>query len=240
MVGSICSAAKKRSITSRVAEPASNSTNGSPARSRGATRLRRASGCVGVVISSSSSRSTGTVTRSDSSTGSVSRPASTRPPRISCTDWLGSRDRQPDVELRVDAAQVLQQRREHVEADGHPACQPQRAAQLARPVGDRADRFADVLKDALAELDEAFGGRRHPHLAADAQEQRLAELLFEQQNLAADRRLRDVQLAAARGERSGFGDRLENFELAKVHGSVYCSRRPCEYAASSPACTSRS
>ena len=124
----------------------------------------------------------------------------------------------------MHAAQVLQQRREHVEADGHAARQPQRAAQLARPVGDGADRVAHVLEDALAELHEALGRRRHPHLAADAQEQRLAELLLEQQNLAADRRLRHVQLPAARGERAGLGDRLEDFELAKVHrsGRRYC------------------
>ena len=86
MVGSIFSVAKNWSITFRVADPTSNSTNGCPSRSRGITFRRRAKGCVGVVTSNSSSRSTGTVTRSDSSTGSVSSPASTRPPRISCTD----------------------------------------------------------------------------------------------------------------------------------------------------------
>ena len=118
----------------------------------------------------------------------------------------------------MDAAHVFQQRREHVEADRHAAREPQRAAKLARPVGDRADRFADVQKDALPELDEAFGGRRHPDLAADAEKQRLAKLLLEEQDLAADRRLRDVQLPAAGGERAGFGDGLENFELSKVHG----------------------
>ena len=101
-----------------------------------------------------------------------------------------------------------------------------------RAIGDRADRFADVLEHALAELHEALGRRRHPHLAADAQEQRLAELLLEQQNLAADRRLRHVQLPPARGERAGLGDRLEDFELAQVHGSVYCSRSRCEHARS--------
>ena len=120
----------------------------------------------------------------------------------------------------MDAPQVLEQRRKHVEAHGHAAGQPQRAAQVARAIGDGADRFADVLKDALSELDEALGRRRHAHLAADAQEQRLAELFLEQQNLPADRRLRHVQLSAARRERSGFGDRLEDFELAKVHVMV--------------------
>ena len=98
-----------------------------------------------------------------------------------------------------------------------PPDEPQRAAQLARAIGDRADRLAHVQKHALAELDEALGRRRHPHLAADAEKQRLAELLLEQQNLAADRRLRHVQLPAARGERAGFGDRLEDFELAQIH-----------------------
>ena len=117
----------------------------------------------------------------------------------------------------MDAPQVLQQRRKDVQADRHAAGQPQRAAQLARAIGDRADRLADVLEDALSELHQALGRRRHPHLAPDAQEQRLAELLFEQQNLAADRRLRDVQLPPAGGERSGLGDRLEDFELAQVH-----------------------
>ena len=113
-----------------------------------------------------------------------------------------------------------------------PPDEPQRAAQLARAVGDRADRFADVLEDALPELHQALGRRRHPHLTADAQEQRLAQLLFEQQNLAADRRLRDVQLPPARGERAGLGNRLKDLELAKVHGSVYCSGSRCEHARS--------
>ena len=87
----------------------------------------------------------------------------------------------------------------------------------ARAIGDGADRVAHVLEHALPELHEALGRRRHAHLAADAQEQRLAELLFEQQNLAADGRLRHVQLPAARGERAGFGDRLQDFELAQIH-----------------------
>ena len=46
------------------------------------------------------------------------------------------------------------------------------------------DRVADVLEHALSELHQALGGRRHPHLASDAQEQRLAQLLFEQQRSA--------------------------------------------------------
>ena len=108
----------------------------------------------------------------------------------------------------------------HVEADRHAARQPQRAAKLARAVGDRADRFADVQENALSELDEALGRRRHPHLPADAEKQRLAELLLEQQDLAADRGLGDVQLPPGGRERAGFGDGLEDFELSKVHEQV--------------------
>jgi len=107
---------------------------------------------------------------------------------------------------------------------------PQRPAQLAGPIGDAADGLADVEKHPLTELDEAFRRRRHAHLAADAQKQRFAQLVLEQQYLAADRRLGDVKLLAARRERSGLGDGLENLELAKVHGSVYCSRSRCEHA----------
>ena len=88
-----------------------------------------------------------------------------------------------------------------------------------RAIGDGADGFPHVLEHALAELHQALGRRRHPHLSSDAQKQRLAELFFEQQNLPADRRLRHVQLAAAGGERPGLGNGLEDFELPKVHAA---------------------
>ena len=105
---------------------------------------------------------------------------------------IGRRYAQADVQLRVHAAQLLQERREDVEAHRHAAREAQRPAQLARPIGDGADRFAHVLEHALSELHETLGRRRHPHLPADAQEQRLAELRLEQENLPADGRLRHV------------------------------------------------
>ena len=119
----------------------------------------------------------------------------------------------------MNTPQMLEQRGKHIQADRHPARQPQRAAQLPRTIGDDADRFADVLKDPLAELHEAFRRRRHPDLAADAKEERLAELIFEQHDLAADGGLRHVQLPAARRERAGLGNRLQDFELSKIHVS---------------------
>ena len=117
----------------------------------------------------------------------------------------------------MNAPQVFEERGEHIQADGHAARQPERAAQLAGAVRDDTDGFPHVLKDALAELHQAFGGRRHPHLAPDPQEQRLAELLFEQHDLPADGGLRHVELPAACGERAGLGNRLENFELSQIH-----------------------
>ena len=87
----------------------------------------------------------------------------------------------------------------------------------AGAIGDGADGVAHVLKHALSELDEAFGRGRHAHVPADAQKQRLAEFFLEQGNLPADRRLRHVQLPSARGERSGVGNRLQNFKLTQVH-----------------------
>ena len=69
--------------TFRVADPISKRMKGCPVRSFGVTFRRFANAWVGIVTSRSSSRRTGTATRSDSSTGSVRSPASTRPPRIS-------------------------------------------------------------------------------------------------------------------------------------------------------------
>ena len=91
-------------------------------------------------------------------------------------------------------------------------------------VADGRDRVLQVLKDAMAQLEQRFAGRRDADAAADAMEDRLAELVLEQQDLPADRRLRDVQLLAGGGERSGVGDGADDLELPQVHASAYiCS-----------------
>ena len=92
-----------------------------------------------------------------------------------------------------------------------------RSRELARAIGDRPDRIAQILEDALPQLNQTFRRRRHADLASDTQKQRLAEFLFEQENLPADRRLRHVQLAPTCRERTGLGDRLQDFELTQVH-----------------------
>src|SRR5207253_9561714 len=56
-----------------------------------------------------------------------------------------------------------------------------------------------------------------PHLPTDAKTKRLPELLFEWRDRTADCRMRDMQLQTGCRERSGFGDRLDDFELAKIH-----------------------
>ena len=120
----------------------------------------------------------------------------------------------------MDPFQVLEERWKHIQAHRHAAGEAQPPAQRPRVIGDRAECVADVLEDALSELHQALGGRRHPDLPAHAQEQRLAQFLLEQQDLPADGRLRDAQLPPARGERSGLGNRLKDLELSQVHASV--------------------
>ena len=217
IVGSIRSVTKNESITRRVADPASKSTNGSPARSCGddPTLLRER------MIGRRHEQQLLAQDRNGNQVGLVDRQRQQPGVDTSGADLLhrpgSGRDGQPDVQLRMHALHVLEERRKHVEADRHAAGEPQRAAQRPGPIGDRADRVADVLKHTLTELDEAFGRRRHAHVSADAQKQRLAEFFLEQGNLPADRRLRHVQLPSARGKRPGIGNRLENFELAQIH-----------------------
>ena len=79
----------------------------------------------------------------------------------------------------------------------------------------------------MAELHERLGGRRHAHLPAHAQKQRLPELVFEEQNLAADRRLRDVQLPSACAEGSGLRNRLKDFELPEIHDQTAVESARC-------------
>ena len=62
-----------------------------------------------------------------------------------------------------------------------------------------------------------IAGRRDANAPPDPQEDALVQLVLEQQNLAADRRLRHVQLSPGAGERSGLGDRLDDLELAQIH-----------------------
>ncbi len=52
----------------------------------------------------------------------------------------------------------------------------------------------------MTELQQRFARRRDADAPPDAQEHRLLQFIFEQQNLTADRGLRDVELVAGGGE----------------------------------------
>ena len=60
---------------------------------------------------------------------------------------------------------------------------------------------------------------------AEPDEQRLVEFFLEQQDLPADRRLRDVQPRARGRERAAVRDRPEDFELSQIHRAVLVSLR---------------
>ena len=81
------------------------------------------------MTSISSSRSTGTLVNAGSSTGSVSSARSARRVRSAPQQPLRAAGRDLDVDVRVVLAELLQQQREDVEADRHPADQVERAAQ---------------------------------------------------------------------------------------------------------------
>jgi hypothetical protein len=68
-------------------------------------------------------------------------------------------------------------------------------------------------------LEERLAGWRDANPAADPMKNGLTELVFEQQDLAADGRLRDVQLLTRSREGAGFGDGPDDLELPEVHAS---------------------
>ena len=88
----------------------------------------------------------------------------------------------------------------------------------------RAGPF-EILEHALAEAEQRRARRRDADLSAEAEEQLLLQLLFEQQDLAADGRLRQVQLLPGARERSGLRDRAKYLQLSQVH-----ARPPCTVA----------
>src|SRR5262245_24841997 len=117
----------------------------------------------------------------------------------------------------MDASHFGQQRRKDVQADGHSANQAERSAQRLLLFADSGDGFLQILENAVAQLQERFARRRDPDPSSDAMENRLAELLFQQKDLAADGRLRDVQFFASGGERARVGYRSDDLELTQIH-----------------------
>ena len=106
----------------------------------------------------------------------------------------------------MQTTEFLEEAREDVERHRHPAHQPHGAREFLLRLGNARGGLLDVVEHADGELEHRFPGRRDLDLALDAPEERLVQLCFEQQDLAADRRLRDVKPPARAGERSRIGD----------------------------------
>ena len=94
----------------------------------------------------------------------------------------------------MDAPHFRQQRRKDVQTHRHAANQADGAVQRLALVADGGDGVLQVLKHPVAELQQRFAGGGDADAAADAVKDRLAELFLEQEDLPADRRLRDVEL----------------------------------------------
>jgi len=120
--------------------------------------------------------------------------------------------------MGVYAPHLGQQRRKNIGADRHTADETHRPAQRFAFVANTRDGVLQVAKDAVAQLQKGFTGRGNPDPPSDAVKHRLAELIFEQENLPADCRLRDVQLLAGGRERAGIGYGPDDLELPQVHG----------------------
>jgi hypothetical protein len=124
----------------------------------------------------------------------------------------------PDLDVGMNTAEFFQQSWKEVEAHRHPADQMEGAAQILLPIDDRRAGFANVGKHPVAELQERLAGRRYLYLTAEPQEQRFVQFFLEEQDLPADRRLRDVQPCSGPGERARVRDRPDDFKLSEIHG----------------------
>jgi hypothetical protein len=131
---------------------------------------------------------------------------------------LAAADGDLQIQVRMNAAHLGEQFREDVEAHRHAAHQPHRCAQRLLLFGDSGYGVLQVLEHAVAQPQQRFAGRRDANLPPDAMEHRFAEFVFEQQDLAADGGLRDVELVACRRERARVSDGADDFELPQVHG----------------------
>ena len=103
------------------------------------------------------------------------------------------------------------------EWDRDVGIKPQRAAEHLLAFADERNRFLDVAEDAMAQLNEGFARGGNADAPAYAQEDGLVHLVLEQQNLAADGRLRHAQLPPRAGERSRLGHGLHDLQLPQIH-----------------------
>lgn len=118
---------------------------------------------------------------------------------------------------------VSQQSRKHVETHAHPTDEAQGSPERLLLIADFRQGVADVLEDAVTQLQQCVTGRRDPDPPAYAVKDRFAQLLLEQRHLPADGRLRDVELVASCRERAHLCNRTKHLELPQVHAAPYQS-----------------
>ena len=82
------------------------------------------------------------------------------------------------------AAKGFQQSREHIEADGHAADQPERAAHRLLTLENAGARPIEILEHPLAQAQQRGSRRRDANLPTETQEQLLVQLFFEQAGFA--------------------------------------------------------
>jgi hypothetical protein len=73
----------------------------------------------------------------------------------------------------------------------------------------------------MTQLQQRLARRCDADATPDAMKDRLAELVFEEQDLTADGGLGDVKLLTRSREGSGVGDGADDLELPKIHASAY-------------------
>src|SRR4030095_11252729 len=127
----------------------------------------------------------------------------------------------PHFEIRVDASDLGEKGGEDVQTDRHPTDQADRPAPRPGRVADGGHGVLHVSKDSMTQLEQRFPSVCDPDAPADSMKNGLAELVLEDEDLAADRGLRNVQLFSGGRERAGLGDGPDDFELPEVHASAY-------------------
>ncbi len=149
--------------------------------------------------------------------GSVSRPEISGAAQQPADEpWRAARA-QLELDIRVEPAELLEQHGKDVETYGHPADQAKGPGEGPAAFQDAGARLVDVAQDAASEAQQGLAGGRDANPPPDPQKQRFVQLFFEQQDLSADGRLRDVQASPRAGERTGLNDRAQDFQLTQVH-----------------------
>src|SRR5262245_58384287 len=103
----------------------------------------------------------------------------------------------------------VRQRADQCERDG--------AASLADGGADRLAAVLDGREHRLGERQEGAAGFGELCTTAHAFDQRRAQVLLDEPDAAADRRLRTIEPAGGAGEATELGDRHEGADLVDVH-----------------------